>query len=161
MRKLPAVRCLSPVLLVLLLPAYVIAHGTGFRLVEAHGARAVGCYYSSGDPMAYAKVLVYGPDEMDVEYQNGRLDRLGRFAFLPDRPGTWRVIASDGQGHRVVARVRVDSPGKQEDPFTGGRSGNREGDLRSGIPGALFGASIIFNLAFVLYGFREKFGRSS
>ena len=35
------------------------------------------------------------------EFQNGRTDAQGRFAFLPDKPGTWTIVVADNMGHKV------------------------------------------------------------
>lgn len=144
--------------LMLFAAAGAAAHGTGFRLVETRDARAVRCYYASGDPMAYAKVLVYGPEDRDTEHQNGRTDRAGSFAFLPDRPGKWRVIVNDGQGHRLEAKVPV-APSPVPDgakvPGSGyeGDTGREGSTLK--IVGALCGVSLIFNFFFLVYSRRR------
>ena len=158
MRPLPKISG-SMVFLLLFLPVCVPAHGTGYRLLSTGGARAVGCYYSSGAPMAYAKVLVYAPDETEIEHQNGRTDRLGSFAFLPDRPGTWRMIVSDGQGHRMAAEVNVDPERTFDDWADGAGPGGQEGEShRPGILGAVCGVSLLFNIAAAFRGFRRSRG---
>ena len=140
-------------LLLCLWPALAKGHGTGYGPADGLGARSLEYYYSSGDPMAYAKTLVYAPDDGETEYQNGRTDRRGRFAFVPDMPGTWRVVVSDGQGHRVGAEVDV-PPENGLGPHSGkpvrGRSATplREraaGRMRG--PGIALGLSLILNLA--------------
>lgn len=62
--------------------------------------------YSDGESMSYAGVTVNGPGA-GPEAQSGRTDRNGRFAFIPDRDGTWQVTADDGGGHVVTAHVEV------------------------------------------------------
>ena len=57
----------------------------------------------------YAKVEVYSPADAKVEFQNGRTDAQGRFAFMPDTPGQWRIIMADNMGHRVEHAVDVSS----------------------------------------------------
>lgn len=152
-------RTLPAFFLLLFAAVSASAHGTGFQLVESRKARAVNCYYASGDPMAYSKVLVYGPGDSDIEHQNGRTDRTGGFAFLPDKPGTWRVIVSDGQGHRIEANVPVASSPDQLDPAFpvsgyGGAAGRDARTLK--IIGALCGISLIFNIFFMIYSRRKK-----
>lgn len=82
-------------------------HGTVYQVLEDTPTVAAEFAYADGKPMQYSAVLVFGPDDDEVEHQNGRTDRLGRFAFCPDRSGTWRVEVSDGMGHKVVAEVDV------------------------------------------------------
>ena len=61
--------------------------------------------YAGGQVPTYAKVEVYGPADANVEFQNGRTDAQGRFAFMPDTPGQWRIIMADNMGHRVEHAV--------------------------------------------------------
>lgn len=63
--------------------------------------------YATGDIPAYVQVEVYGPGETEVEFQNGRTDALGRFAFTPDRPGVWTLVMGDGMGHQLRHEVTV------------------------------------------------------
>ena len=63
--------------------------------------------YAGGQVPTYAKVEVYGPADANVEFQNGRTDAQGRFAFMPDTPGQWRIIMADNMGHRVVHETTV------------------------------------------------------
>jgi len=132
------------------------AHGTAWKLLENPDLTAVAFHYSDGEPMAYAEVLVYSPQDSEVEHQNGRTDRSGRFAFCPDMPGTWRVIATDGMGHMCEAMVETGAQAASEttDELTGHTGGG------SSIQGAkllkmIAGFSIIFNLAFVVRFFHR------
>ena len=61
--------------------------------------------YAGGEQPTYAKVEVYSPADSKVEFQNGRTDAQGRFAFMPDTPGQWRIIMADNMGHRVEHAV--------------------------------------------------------
>ena len=65
--------------------------------------------YAGGQVPTYAKVEVYSPADAKVEFQNGRTDAQGRFAFMPDTPGQWRIIMADNMGHRVEHAVDVSS----------------------------------------------------
>lgn len=95
---------------------WMLAAGMVWSAVAgAHGARgevytgdvrAVTFAYSVGEPMAAADVRVYAPGA-DAPHQAGRTDAAGQFAFVPDRPGTWRVEARDGRGHVVDMTVPV------------------------------------------------------
>lgn len=83
------------------------AHGTGHRVIRDGGTITVKSFYSDHEPMAYAKAMVYGPSDEKVEFQNGRTDRNGRFAFFPDEEGTWRIEVNDGMGHLMKADIDV------------------------------------------------------
>ena len=63
--------------------------------------------YAGGSVPTYAKVEVYSPADAKVEFQNGRTDAQGRFAFMPDTPGQWRIIMADNMGHSVEHAVDV------------------------------------------------------
>ncbi|MCF8144099.1 MAG: DUF4198 domain-containing protein [Deltaproteobacteria bacterium] len=133
-------------------PPNADAHGTDYSIVEAATLMAVAFYYSDGEPMAYAQVLVFSPKDPKVEHQNGRTDRHGKFAFCPDTPGTWRIIANDGMGHLCQATVEV-SPeslaGKSDTP-------HGETEIAHPVQGSktlriIAGLSLILNLAFAAY----------
>ncbi|NJL59968.1 MAG: DUF4198 domain-containing protein [Desulfobacteraceae bacterium] len=90
---------------ILFFPIIASAHGTGYRILENSRAIVVEFYYSGEEPMSYAQVLVFSPQDRKTEYQNGRTDRKGRFAFYPDIAGAWRIGVSDGLGHKVEAEI--------------------------------------------------------
>jgi nickel transport protein len=131
-----------------LIPPDAAAHGTGFRILDGQRPVAVEFVYSSGAPMAYAEALVWSPGDDGVEYQNGRTDRKGRFAFLPDAPGTWKISVRDGRGHKAVAVCPVASGPAPPAP-----------EIPSPFPktlSALLGISLIANATLALLLFRKK-----
>jgi nickel transport protein len=89
-----------------LLPRYLRAHGVVYE-ISKEDAVIVKVGYDDGEPMSYAEVKIFSPFERDIEYQNGRTDRNGCFAFFPDQAGEWKVIVNDGMGHGVVTEVPV------------------------------------------------------
>ena len=96
-------------------PISASAHGTGYRILENSRAVVIEFYYSGGEPLSYAQVLIFSPQDRKTEYQNGRTDRKGRFAFYPDIAGAWRIEVSDGMGHKVEAEVNgVSDSGKPD-----------------------------------------------
>jgi nickel transport protein len=88
-------------------PDFSAAHGTGHRLVTDRAAITVEFFYSDNEPMSYAEVLIFGPQDHQVEFQNGRTDRKGRFSVYPSVPGAWRIEASDGMGHKEEGIIDV------------------------------------------------------
>lgn len=97
----------------------VLAHGVGYAQVMDENPVVLEFQYATGDPAAYAAIKVYAPeissdapDEASpkVEYQNGRTDASGRFSFVPDVPGKWVVVMTDGQGHRSEAVIEYSLP---------------------------------------------------
>lgn len=101
-----------------LLAASGMAHAHGmFHEITRKETVVVTAEFDDGDPASYAQVKVYSPDGGEVEYQNGRTDRKGCFAFLPDRPGEWRIEIDGGMGHRILTAFVVneasEAPKKQ------------------------------------------------
>lgn len=97
----------------------VWAHGVEGEVRILSGAVVVTAWYDTGEPMSYARVEIYAPDSR-FRFQSGRTDRNGRVAFVPDVPGTWRVIISDRLGHRLELRVKVTAPGESIGEVHGG-----------------------------------------
>ena len=94
------------------------SHGTAYRVLQEATLAAVQFQYSDGEPMPYAAVQVFGPQDRKMEHQNGRTDGHGRFAFCPTMPGSWVITANDGMGHLCEATVKVDpasAKGKEGD----------------------------------------------
>jgi len=84
-----------------------LAHGVAYQ-VSTDSSIIIKVEYDDGDAMSYADVLIYSPDDKKVEYQNGRTDKNGVFAFVPDKPGVWKVEVDDGMGHGLVTEVTVE-----------------------------------------------------
>jgi nickel transport protein len=105
-------------------------------------------YYSTGEAMAYLEARVFSPSspsDPKNSFQSGRTDEFGRYSFIPDTTGKWRVTVNDPEGHRAEASIEVG-----DDFFTdtggvaasGGSPRGAELILR-----ALLGVSVIFNIA--------------
>ena len=138
--------------LILLSDAEILAHGTGYRHSEFQ-AVALEFMYSTGEAMSYREARVFSPNDEKFAYQTGRTDEKGRFSFVPDTPGKWRVIVRDEEGHQCTAEIdvtaeflSVKSDGTQQhDDWT----------LPQGMElfiRALLGVSIIFNIAMIVRG---------
>lgn len=85
----------------------VSAHGTGHRLLTDTNTVTVEFFYSYNEPMSYSEILVFSPQDQKLEYQNGRTDQKGRFSIFPEIPGTWKIIANDGMGHKETATIEI------------------------------------------------------
>jgi nickel transport protein len=108
-------RLLFAIALMVINASPAFGHGVSYGMAESK-ALTVFFAYTGSEPMSYVPVLVFGPQSTpDLEYQNGRTDAQGKFAFVPDRSGEWRVEASDGTGHKGVMTVTV-----TEDMLTSG-----------------------------------------
>ena len=128
--------------------------------VEAHALRAsherqgetilARFAYSDDRATEFASVRVIGAD--GKEFQNGRTDARGRFAFVPDAPGTWRIIVADGMGHKVDHPVEVAAPGKPD-----AAAGADKAETSASLPmRAGLGVSLLANLALVACLLRRR-----
>ena len=118
--------------------------------------------YAGGAVPTYAKVEVYSPADAKVEFQNGRTDAQGRFAFMPDTPGQWRIIMADNMGHRVehvvdtsagqgAAQVSAQNQGKPSAAVASPGVGGFAMPLR-----VLLGLSLLANMALGAAALRRK-----
>lgn len=131
-------------------PDSAMAHGTGYRFLRDATTVTVEFFYSDGEPMCYAEVLVFGPQDQEVEYQNGRTDRQGRFAFYPEIPGAWRIETNDGMGHKAVGTVEVQDGTLGEAKLKNIRTADtRQPAMPSVFIKTIAGLSLILNLVLV------------
>ena len=115
--------------------------------------------YAGGEQPTYAKVEVYSPADSKVEFQNGRTDAQGRFAFMPDAPGQWRIIMADNMGHRVEHAVDVsaDPTAQQADVKNAGDAAATPGVGGFSIPlRILLGLSLLANMALIAAALRRR-----
>jgi nickel transport protein len=125
--------------------------------IEEKAVATVEFSYSDGEPMAYAEVMVFSPENSELEHQNGRTDRHGKFAFCPDMPGAWRISANDGMGHLCEATVETSLAALAEKADTT----KGQADVGNLVHGSktlkiIAGLSLIFNLAFAARFFRQR-----
>ena len=148
-------------------PAPVLAHGTDYRVIADNDpVVGIAFFYSDKVPMRYAEVLVYSPENDKIEFQNGRTDAEGRFAFFSETPGDWRVEVNDGMGHAVHATVAV-TPREAETADSGEIVAMQKqlsatekkhallGDASTGVK-MFLGLSILMNLFFGMYVWKRK-----
>jgi nickel transport protein len=111
MRKHLHIQTLMFAVLCIFAAESAFAHGVTANSISSKTV-AVRFGYAGGDPMSYAEVLVFAPTakEGDAEFQNGRTDALGNFAFVPNIPGIWRISSSD-MGHRAEMQIKVTEQG--------------------------------------------------
>ena len=136
--------------LILLITGEIFAHGTGYRH-SGFQAVALEFMYSTGEAMSYREARVFSPNDEKFAYQTGRTDEKGRFAFVPDIAGTWRVIVRDEEGHQCTAEIDVTAEflaGKSD-----GTQQHDDGTFPQGMElfiRALLGVSVIFNIAMIV-----------
>jgi nickel transport protein len=134
------------------------AHDITFDIFKSRPAVVIRACYSGAEPVSWASIAVYAPSEAKTFYQNGRTDKDGYFAFVPDAPGKWTVRIDDELGHKKNAVVAV-SP----DFLKGGsvleHSSNKDRTGFSSIPlvyRALLGVLFIFGTTGFLYGMKTR-----
>lgn len=136
--------------LILLLTGEILAHGTGYRHSEFR-AVALEFMYSTGEMMSYREARVFSPEDDKFAYQSGRTDGKGRFAFVPDVAGTWRVIVRDEEGHQCTAEIDVTAENLADGNEAAGSQVNTT--ILDGwelFTRALLGVSLIFNIALII-----------
>lgn len=147
------------------MPFNASAHGTDYRLIGTDAVVAAEFFYSDKTPMRYAEILVFGPKNEKVEYQNGRTDQDGRFAFLAETPGEWQMKVTDGMGHAVHGTVTVrpeNTESKSTDEISADRRNERfrnDGLLLGETPMGVklfFGLSLLLNLFLCMYVWKRK-----
>lgn len=122
------------------------AHALKGVRIEGVAPVALEFSYSTGEAPAYAAIEVYGPDNDKVEFQNGRTDRLGRFSFVPDMPGLWRVVLADNMGHKTEIPVNVQL---NENKGVQNQKASEQQSASTGMK-ALLGVSLLLNIGFFL-----------
>ena len=131
-------------------PGY--AHGVGYREISLR-AVPLEFFYSTGEKMSYREAKVFSPNDKKFAVQSGRTDEQGRFAFIPDVSGEWRVVVQDEEGHRCEAKIEI-----TQEFLTGENKmidikENYENNSPQGFElfiRALLGVSLIFNLAMLV-----------
>ena len=164
--KLSATTLLEALVLGILLLALGASQAQAHALYAAHtwqgSVALVQFAYAGGDQPTYAKVEVYSPADAKVEFQNGRTDAQGRFAFMPDAPGQWRIIMADNMGHRVEHAVEV-SP--DQSPMQGAAKNADKAAATVATPGVggfsmplriLLGLSLLANMALAVAVLRRR-----
>ncbi len=83
-----------------------LAHGASYTLLRDTSV-VIKVKYSDGTAMSYAEVKIFSPNDDEIEYQNGRTDKNGCFAFVPNEQGVWMIKVNDGMGHGINEQVTI------------------------------------------------------
>lgn len=134
------------------------AHGTEGWLEEGCGIRLV-ARYDDGEPMRHARVSIACRDESGentIIFQTGYTDRKGRFLFIPEDNGKYRVTVQDEMGHQLVLGKMVDATetGAAQSSSTGMTTRDRRTSDKA--MGVIAGIATIFGLGGLLYGRHQK-----
>ena len=125
------------------------AHGTGYRHSSLK-AIALEFAYSTGEAMSYREARVYSPNDNKFAAQSGRTDEYGRFAFVPNVKGEWRVIVRDEEGHQCEAKINITEEFLSENQSLTVQSDSVNDSGNDIFIRTLLGVSIIFNIALLI-----------
>jgi nickel transport protein len=104
-----AVRCFLLALFPVLFALPLLSHTVNYEVQQKGMAARI--FYSAKDPASYSEFELYGPGDT-LPHQTGRTDKNGMVAFVPDRPGVWKlkVLGESPHGfHGVTINLKVDN----------------------------------------------------
>ena len=136
----------------------IFAHGVGYRESELKSV-PLEFFYSTGEKMSYREAKIFSPKDEKFAVQSGRTDENGRFAFIPDTAGEWRVIVRDEEGHQCEAKINITQEFLENKTHEKNIAENNNNNPPRGIElfvRAVLGVSIIFNLAMLIKIQRRK-----
>jgi nickel transport protein len=126
-----------------------VAHDLEIRPILAPPAVIVAAAYAGTEPVPFAKVQIFSPADAAHEFQAGNTDKTGKFSFVPDRGGAWRVVIDDEIGHRQETSVQI------PESFAGSATGAAKSTASGGasrIERAITGIAILLGLTGLWYG---------
>ncbi len=95
----------------LMVAGVLLAHDLSVGQRSEGATVVLSAVYGGTEPAAFCQVSVRSPNKSGAEFQTGRTDVRGRFAFVPDSPGEWSVVVDDEMGHRLELQVRWNGSG--------------------------------------------------
>jgi hypothetical protein len=132
-------------IVVLMIPVGVMAHGPECRIVQ--DGYMIEALYDDGSPMSFCDVSVFSHGSPDSAYVTGTTSEDGRFSFVADAEGKWKIEVDDGMGHLAVMEMEIGPEG-----MTTSQPSARKGRVLE----AVTGVSVIFGLLGLYYVFRRK-----
>jgi nickel transport protein len=132
--------------LALLMTGAMQAHDLAVLPRVAGEVVLVAANFGGSEPATFCQVAVFSPAKADAEFQTGRTDARGRFAFQPDVAGRWRVVVDDEMGHRQEATVE----------WAGVAGAAPEGGAVPGWQKALTGGSLLLGLTGIWLWWRVR-----
>jgi hypothetical protein len=135
------------------------AHDITVEITKSYPSVIIRASYFQAEPLSYAEVMIFSPESDVVEYQYGRSDKSGYFAFLPNSKGDWKITVDDEMGHFKESVVTITA-----DFFTGEgataivahtKQGSTIQDLHP-LYKIIFGLALIFGITGIFYGFKAR-----
>jgi nickel transport protein len=86
-----------------------LAHGGRYVLLADGAVKGIEFGYTDGQKLRARPVQVFAPNNSAANQADytGLTDQNGRFAFIPDQPGLWRLESQDEEGHVIRAAIMV------------------------------------------------------
>ncbi|MFC2156165.1 hypothetical protein ACFLRB_06735 [Acidobacteriota bacterium] len=116
------------IVFVLWFSPWIYSHGLTIKVEKIPPFVMITSTYHGGSVITDAEVTVFLTDPQK-EFQKGRVDKKGKFSFIPDREGTWFFRADDGMGHRKTVKIAIGTDfftGKSKDNASVSESGLKE-----------------------------------
>lgn len=126
-----------------------LAHGSRYNVFR--GGTGIEATHDDGSPMAFCDVRVFAPGGRENLHQTGTTGPKGRFMFVPDTNGVWRVSIDDGIGHVLWAEIAVGPEARE----AVGRGGGVDR-----LTGGVVGVSLIFGVFGIYCLLRHRVPRS-
>ncbi len=98
-------RIIMLLLMVPMIQLSLISHGVEIGILR--GGVGIEAKYESDIPISGAKVTVYSPLDKGSSFCSGVTDKKGRFMFVPNSGGKWRVVIVDKTGHGGIKYIDV------------------------------------------------------
>jgi hypothetical protein len=137
---------------------WLFSHGIAIEVLRESPFITVQPRYSEGQHAPGISVTVLAPGE-EKPFQKGISDFAGRFVFIPDRAGEWKVIADDGRGHHSEKTILIEEGFFQPPTASKSQPAPPEAETRE-VPVVplwmkiLLGLSIILGLTGLFYGLK-------
>lgn len=144
-------RFLTIVLLSFGLVQIALPHAIIIESVENPPVIIFRASYEGAEPVQEGSVSIFSPDSED-EFQIGLTDLHGKFAFVPDQTGKWKIEVDDEFGHRKVEFIQITSNFLQSSKASSERTERNTGSPE--VPflyKILTGLGCIFGITGILY----------
>jgi len=145
------------------------AHGVHLEYHEDFPYVTIKASFTGNQPMKNAEVEIFLTESSQI-IQKGTSDPSGRFVFIPEVPGIYRVSVDDGMGHRKRIELAINQS------FFGAEAYDQQTDGSISIESEesdhhhdhhdhhhipflyklLFGLSLIFGITGIWYGLRKQ-----
>lgn len=84
----------------------LLAHGIRVETVMNHPYVTLKASFSPRSLLSDAYVEIHAPSSVAI-FQKGHTDSKGRFVFMPDEAGEWKVLIDDEKGHKRTIGIQI------------------------------------------------------